>query len=169
MRTWKDGRARIDGFLEDYANIIDGLLELYQTTFDLRWFSLARRLADEVLTHFAADDGGFYDTSTRHETLIARPRSLQDNATPSGNSMMAKCLAKLAAYTGDARYEAAAAGALSSLTAAARQYPQAFGEELSALHLLARGIHEVAILGGLAEERPRRRCCAKPRRSIAPA
>jgi uncharacterized protein len=153
LRTWKDGRAKIDGFLEDYANLIDGLIELYQSTFDARWFTEARRLADHVLAHFAADDGGFYDTSTRHEALIARPRSLQDNATPSGNSMMAKGLAKLAAYTGDERYDAAARGALAALTAAARQYPQAFGEGLSAMDLLARGIDEIALVGDPADAR----------------
>jgi uncharacterized protein YyaL (SSP411 family) len=152
LRTWKGGRAKIDGFLEDYANLIDGLLELYQTTFDVRWFSEARRLADHVLAHFAAEDGGFFDTSTRHESLIARPRSLQDNATPSGNSMMAKGLAKLAAYTGDARYDAAARATLTQIAAAARQYPQAFGEGLSAMDLLARGIDEIAIVGDPTHE-----------------
>ncbi len=155
LRTWKGGRAKIDGFLEDYANLIDGLLEVYQSTFDIRWFTEARRLADYVLAHFAADDGGFFDTSNQHESLIARPRSLQDNATPSGSSMMAKGLAKLAAYTGDERYDAAARGAVNALTAAARQYPQAFGEGLSAMDLLARGIDEIAIVGDPAQAETR--------------
>jgi hypothetical protein len=147
LRTWKGGRAKIDAFLEDYGNLIDGLIELYQTTFDVRWFTEARRLADHVLAHFAAEDGGFYDTADTHEKLVARPRSLQDNATPSGNALMAKSLARLAAYTGDGRYETAARGALASLAAAMRQYPQAFGESLSAVDLLVRGIDEIAIVG----------------------
>ncbi|MCC6616338.1 MAG: thioredoxin domain-containing protein [Anaerolineae bacterium] len=155
LRTWKDGRAKITAFLEDYANLIDGLIELYQTTFDLRWFAEARRLADEVLARFSADDGGFYDTGDTHEPLIARPRSLQDNATPSGNAMMAKCLARLAAYTGDARYDEAARKALAPLAGAMRQYPQAFGEGLNALDLLVRGIDEVAIVGQPTDERTR--------------
>ncbi len=151
LRTWKDGTAKISAFLEDYANLIDGLIELYQTTFDPRWFVEARRLADHVLAHFAAPDGGFFDTSDAHETLIARPRSLQDNAVPSGSAMMAKCLAKLAAYTGDARYDEAARAALAPLAAALRQYPQAFGEALSAVDLLVRGIDEVALVGDPAD------------------
>jgi len=155
LRTWKDGRAKIVAFLEDYANLIDGLLELYQTTFDPRWFAEARRLADDVLARFSAGEGGFYDTSDTHEQLIARPRSLQDNATPSGNSMMAKCLARLAAYTGEARYDEAARRALAPLAGAMRQYPQAFGEGLSAVDLLVRGIDEVAIVGQPEDERTR--------------
>jgi uncharacterized protein YyaL (SSP411 family) len=155
LRTWKDGRAKINAFLEDYANVIDGLLELYQATFERRWFDEARRLADYVLAHFAAEDGGFYDTSDAHEQLIARPRSLQDNATPSGNAMMAKDLARLAAYTGDARYDDAARKTLAPLAAAMREYPQAFGEALVAADLLVRGIDEIAIVGEPAEPRTR--------------
>jgi hypothetical protein len=151
LRTWKGGRAKIAAFLEDYGNLIDGLIELYQTTFDVRWFTEARRLADVVLARFAAEDGGFYDTADTHEKLIARPRSLQDNATPSGNAMMAKSLVRLAAYTGDGRYETAARGAFAPLAAAMRQYPQAFGESLSAVDLLVRGIDEIAIVGDPAE------------------
>ncbi len=94
-RTHKNGVSKINGYLEDYAHVIDGLLELYQTTFETRWFVEAQRLADVVLEHFRADDGGFYDTSDDHEDLIARPRNLQDNATPSGNSMMAYNLIRL--------------------------------------------------------------------------
>jgi uncharacterized protein YyaL (SSP411 family) len=146
-RTHKDGQSKIDGYLEDYAHLIDGLLELYQTTFDERWFVEARRLADYVLEHFAAPEGGFYDTGDQHEALIVRPRSLQDNAVPSGNSMMAKGLARLSAYTGESRYEDAARRLLSMLAEAMRQYPQAFGEALSAADMLVSGLSEVAIIG----------------------
>src|SRR5258708_35472053 len=111
--------------------MIDGLIELCRTTFDARFCYEAVALAEVVLTHFAAPGGGFFDTGDEHETLIARPRSVQDNATPSGNSMMAKVLIKLAAYTGEARYEQAALPILQSLVAAMRQYPSAFGEPLN--------------------------------------
>jgi uncharacterized protein YyaL (SSP411 family) len=147
LRTYKDGEAKINGYLEDYANLIDGLLELYQTTFDERWFVQARRLADRVLEHFAAEDGGFFDTSDDHERLIVRPRNMQDNATPSGNNLMAKQLVRLAAYTGDARYDEAARKTLQLLTEAMRQYPQAFGEALSAVDMLVGGLSEVAVVG----------------------
>jgi uncharacterized protein YyaL (SSP411 family) len=147
LRTHKDGQSKIDAYLEDYANLIDGLLELYQTTFDERWFIEARQLADHVLEHFTAQDGGFFDTSDEHESLIVRPRNLQDNATPSGNAMMAKQLLRLAAYTGDARYDEAARRFLGLLAEALRQYPQAFGEALNAADMLIAGVAEVALVG----------------------
>jgi len=100
-----------------------------------------------VLTHFAAQDYGFFDTSDDHEALIVRPRSLQDNATPSGNSIMAKQLSRLAAYTGEGRYDDAARSALRPMIQAMRMVPQAFGEALNAADNLTSGIVEVALLG----------------------
>jgi uncharacterized protein YyaL (SSP411 family) len=146
-RTHKDGVRKINATLEDYGCLIDGLLELYQTTFDEKWFTSARRLTDHALGHFAAPDGGFFDTSDDHETLIARPRNMQDNAVPSGNAMLAKSLIRLAAYTGEARYDEAARKTLGLLSEALRQYPQAFGEALSAVDMLVNGLAEVAIVG----------------------
>jgi uncharacterized protein len=146
-RTYKNGQAKINGYLEDYANLIDALLELYQSTFVEKWFNTARRLADVVLDHFTAEDGGFFDTSDDHEKLIVRPRALNDNATPSGNSMMAKQLIRLAAYTGDARYDEAARAVLRPMLPAMQQYPQAFGEALNAADMLIQGLAEVAIVG----------------------
>ncbi len=147
LRTYKDGKAKLNGYLEDYANMIDALLELYQTTFEERWFVAARELADVVLHHFPADEGGFYDTSDDHEKLIVRPRALQDNAVPSGNSMMAKQLMRLGAYTGDVRYDEAARGMLRLLVEALKQYPQAFGESLNAVDMIVNGVAEVAVVG----------------------
>ncbi len=149
LRTYKDGESKLNAYLEDYANLIDGLLELYQTTFEAQWFIEARRLADRVLEHFTADDGGFFDTSDDHETLIVRPRNMQDSATPSGSSMIAKQLLRLAAYTGNSRYGAAAEGALALLVEALRQYPQAFGEALNAADILVNGLDEVALVGAV--------------------
>jgi uncharacterized protein YyaL (SSP411 family) len=154
-RTYKDGQARINGYLEDYANLIDGFLELYQTTFDESWFSEAQQLAEVVLARFRAQDGGFYDTSDDHEALITRPRSLQDNATPSGSSMMAMGLLRLAAYTGDGDYFNAAQTTLSMLYAAMREYPQAFGQALSAAGALVNGLDEVAVVGDPADAETR--------------
>jgi hypothetical protein len=97
-RSHKEGQSKLNGYLEDYAHVIDGLLELYQTTFNARWFDEAQRLADHVLAHFRAEDGSFYDTSDDHEQLVARPRSVQDNAVPSGSNQMAYNLLRLGAY-----------------------------------------------------------------------
>lgn len=154
LRTWKGGVARIKGYLEDYGALIDGFLELYQTTLDERWFTLARRMTDHVLEAFRAEDGGFYDTGTDHETLITRPRNLQDNATPSGSSLMARALVRLAAYTGDARYDEAGRATVGLLVNAMREYPQAFGEALGAVEMLAAGLDEVAVIGAADQIAP---------------
>ncbi len=148
-RTHKDGRSKLNAYLDDYANLIDALLELYQTTFDERYFVEARRLADFALARFSSDDGGFYDTSDDHETLIVRPRNLQDNVTPSGNAMMAKQLLRLSAYTGDAAYQAAASTVLRKLSDAMGEVPQAFAESLNAADMYIRGLAEVAVVGDL--------------------
>jgi uncharacterized protein YyaL (SSP411 family) len=147
LRSYNHGAARISGFLEDYAALADAFLELYQTTFDERWFSAARALADAALAHFRAPDGGFFDTPDDGEALITRPRALQDNAVPSGSSLMARVLVRLAAFTGEAEYDQAARDTLGLLTAAMEQVPQAFGEALSATDMLVRGLREVAVIG----------------------
>jgi uncharacterized protein len=148
FRTYKNGIAKGNAYLEDYANLIDAFLELYQATYLTKWFQHAVKMANFVLAHFVAEDGaGFFDTSDDHEKLIVRPRSLQDNATPAGNTMMAKQLLRLFALTGDERYEAHARQTLRPLIPAMQQYPQAFGEALNATDLLVRGQKEVAIVG----------------------
>lgn len=146
-RTYKNGQARLNGYLEDYAHMMDAMLELYQSTYMEKWFAPARLLADAVIEHFSADDGGFYDTSDDHESLIVRPRQLQDSASPSGNSMAAKQLLRLAAYTGDARYDEGARSFLRMVVPVMQQYPQAVGESLNATDMLVHGLVEVAIVG----------------------
>ena len=150
FRSHKDGRSTLNAYLEDYANLVDALLELYQTTFEERFFAQARRLAEVALARFKSADGGFYDTSDDHESLIVRPRNLQDNVTPSGNAMMAKQLLRLTAYTGDPRYDEAGREVLRKLSDAMRGYPQSFAESLNAADMLIRGIDEVAFIGDLA-------------------
>lgn len=147
-KSANDGESKFNAYLEDYANIMDGLLELYQTTFDVRWFNEARRLADHVITHFTDHNGkGFFDTRDDHEKLITRPKSLQDNATPSGNNLMAYNLVRLAAYTGNAIYETIAHEHLEALSSGMQEYPSAFGNALIASHLWVHHPIEVAIVG----------------------
>jgi uncharacterized protein YyaL (SSP411 family) len=146
LRTWRDGQARLNGYLEDYAFLVHGLLELYQTTFDARWFVAAVELAETMIEHFAAPQG-FYDTSDDHETLISRPRDLQDNAVPSGNAMASWVLLRLADLTFDMRYGDLAERSLRSAQAWLGQYPLGFGQWLTALdHALATRC-EIAIIG----------------------
>jgi uncharacterized protein YyaL (SSP411 family) len=148
MRTWKAGSgARLNGYLEDYTHLIEGLLALYQTTFEARWFVAAREMADALIAHFAAPDGTFYDTSDDHEALVTRPRDLQDNAVPAGNSMAATVLLKLGAYTGDPHYTELAENALRALQASFAKYPTAFGQWLIAYEYAIGNPQEVAVVG----------------------
>ncbi len=98
LRTWKDGLARLNGYLEDYACLIDGLIATHAATFDARYLSAAVELADEMIDLFWDDEvQGFFDTGRDHEALITRPRDFFDNATPSGTSVAVDVLLKLAA------------------------------------------------------------------------
>jgi len=159
LRTWKDGSegggaatapgggAKLNAYLEDYADLAEGLLQLYQTTFDERWFVAARELADLILEHFADGAGGFFATSDDHEELLRRPRSEEDNALPSGGAMAALVLVQLAAYTGDDRYAAAAEAALQLMAENAATMPLGFAQWLVALDLYLAPPLEVAIVG----------------------
>jgi uncharacterized protein YyaL (SSP411 family) len=146
-RSWKDGHARHAGVLEDHADLAEGLLALYQATFDERWFIGARDLLDAVLERFGAPEGGWFDTASDHEALIARPRSMQDNAVPSGNAMAVTALLRLAALTGEARYRDAAEAALRTVGDLPSRHPQAFPQWLVAFQLAARPFDEVAVIG----------------------
>ncbi len=146
-RSWKDGRATADGVLEDHADLADGLLALYEATFDERWFVEARALSEVILDHFADPDGGFFDTADDAETLVSRPRDLQDNAMPSGGAMATTVLLRLAALTGETRYEAAAEHALAAVIDVAPRHPTFFAQWLIALDLAVTPIDEVALIG----------------------
>lgn len=146
-RTYNHGQAKLNGYLEDYANAIDAMLELYQLTFDERWFTAAVELADYVLASFAAPDGGFYDTSHDHEALIVRPRTLQDSAVPCGNTMIAKQLLRLHALTGDQRYREASEQLLLVLVNPMQEFPTAFAQALNGADMLVYGMDEVALVG----------------------
>jgi len=148
-RSWKDGRSSGQGVLEDYANLADGLLALYEATFDERWFATARTLADAILDRFADPAGGFFDTAIDHEQLVTRPKDVQDNATPSGSAMATFVLLRLAALTGESRYRAAAERALATTTPYLVRYPTAFAQWLQAADFSLAPVAEVAIVGDL--------------------
>jgi uncharacterized protein YyaL (SSP411 family) len=155
LRRWKRrpehaegaGEAKLNGCLDDYSYLIEGLLELYQTTFDPRWFMAAQELAETMIEHLQAPEGGFFDTSDDHETLITRPRGLQDNATPSGNAMAITTLLKLAGFTKELRYVDIVHQALAQMQSMLAQYPLGFGRWLQALTYSLSKPHEVAIVG----------------------
>ena len=151
-RSWKDGRSTGEGVLEDHADLADGLLALYDSSFVERYFVAARELADAILAHFGDPAGGFFDTADDHEALITRPKDVQDNATPSGSSMAASVLLRLAALTGESRYREAADHAIATVTPYLARYPTGFANWLSAAHLAVEGIDELAVVGDPDEE-----------------
>jgi uncharacterized protein len=120
---------------------------LYQTTFEPRWFVAARELAETLLEHFADSEGMLYDTSDDHETLITRPRDLQDNATPSGNAMAVTAPLKLAGLTNELRYVDIAHQALALMQPMMSQYPLGFSQWLQALAYALSKPREIAIVG----------------------
>jgi uncharacterized protein YyaL (SSP411 family) len=149
LRTWKPGHeARLNGYLEDQANVADGLVATYEATFEPRWLSAAIELGDVILERFAdTQHGGFYDTSRDHETLITRPKDLFDNATPSGNSVAADVLLRLAVLTERDDLRQAARGVLELLREPMARYPLGFARALSALDFYVARVREIAIVG----------------------
>ena len=146
-RTWKEGQPRLNGYLEDYAHYSEGLLELYQSTFDPAWFDAAVGLADEILAHYSDPASGFFDTSDDHEELLFRPKETRDGAMPSGGSVAAMVLAKLGEYTGESRYSEAAGAAVAGVADQMSQVPSGFAMWLSALDFMLSPPSELAIVG----------------------
>jgi uncharacterized protein YyaL (SSP411 family) len=148
LRTYNRGRAKLAGYLEDHAFLLEALITLYESTFDPRWFGEARTLADTILAHFAdREHGGFFSTADDHEALVARRKDLEDTPIPSGSSSAALGLLRLARLTGEHRYEEAALGVLRLVHEIAPQHPAAFGHLLQALDFHAAPVREVAIVG----------------------
>jgi uncharacterized protein len=148
LRTWKDGEARLNAYLEDHAYLLEALLTLYESSFEPRWFGEARRLADAMMERFADEEnGGFFETSSDHERLLARRKDLEDHPIPSGNASAAYGLLRLAALTGEHSYEERAVGVLRLLHELAPQHPQAFGHLLQALDFHHSPVKEVALVG----------------------
>ena len=154
FRVWRNGKASGAVFLEDYAALILGLLDLYQTDFNVRWFASAQELADELIVRFVDPAGGFFDTpidgdarANDHPPLLYRPKDLQDNATPSGNALAAEALLKLAALTGRDDYRALADQTLRLIAEPALRYPTSFARWLTAADFALAQVKQVAIIG----------------------
>jgi uncharacterized protein YyaL (SSP411 family) len=153
LRSWKDGQAKIDGYLEDYALLIDGLLYVHELTFDPGWIEAARGLAERMLDLFwDEEEPGFYDTARDagalgRAPLPVRPRDPLDNATPSGTSVAASVLLRLAIILGREDFARRAAAVLASQHEAMVRYPSAFGEALQALDLYLSTPPEIAVVG----------------------
>ncbi|MBC7878697.1 MAG: thioredoxin domain-containing protein [Anaerolineales bacterium] len=151
-RAWRDSTTTDAVFLEDYAALILGLLELYQTDFNNKWFTAAQELTDEMIEKFNDPNGGFFDTAHNSETLLIRPKDITDNATPSGNALACEALLKLAAFTDEGKYRDLAEQALKLVGDSALRYPLGFARWLSAAENAQRNTKQVAVIGEAGEE-----------------
>jgi uncharacterized protein YyaL (SSP411 family) len=149
LRTYKDGDARLNAYLEDHAFLLEALLTLYESSFEPRWFAAAREIGDEILARFGdAERGGFFSTSSDHEQLIARRKELGDHPIPAGNSSAALGLLRLEALSGEREYGNQAEGTLRLFARTAVQHPESFAHLLRALDFALEPTREVALVGG---------------------
>jgi hypothetical protein len=151
LRSYKDGRARITGYLEDHAALALAAIAVYEVTFDERWLTRARGLADALTRWFWDEESAaFFDTASDHERLITRPREVTDNAIPSGTSLAVELLLRMAELYDDSDARTRATRVLESLAPAMMRYPTAFGHLLGCADMLVNGAVEVAIAGDIA-------------------
>ena len=152
LRTYRQGQAKLLAYLEDYAFVADGLLALYEATFEPRWLNEAIFLADSMVELFWDEEAGFfYDTGTDHESLVIRPRDVFDNAQPCGGSVASDLLLRLAVITGNQEYSVKAARPLRALNELMSNAPGGTGHWLATLDFYVSTPKEIAILGPLAD------------------
>lgn len=146
--TYKDGQTKIDGYLQDYALVIDALLSLHQATFGGEWLRQAISLAGIMLEQFWDEATGMlYDTSERHQDLFVRPRSVVDQALPSGPSAATLTLLKVATLTGEEQFRQVAAQSLGSVRELMSNHPLGFSNWLCALDFYLSQPKQIAIIG----------------------
>jgi uncharacterized protein YyaL (SSP411 family) len=146
--TYKDGKASIEGYLEDYASVIEGLLNLHQATFKSKWLNEAIRLADVMVDEFWDESAVlFFDTGKRHQALFIRPRNTHDGALPSGSSLATSVLLKLSRLINNKSFERIAVSSLTTMGRIISQFPQVFGNWLCALDFHLSTPQEIAIVG----------------------
>ena len=150
LRSYREGQAKLHGFLEDYSFVADGLLSLYEATFQQRWLDGAVELADEMISLFWDEgEGCFYDTGRDHEELVIRPRDVFDNAQPCGGSVASDVLLRLSVITGNEDYASKAVAPLRTLTELMGRTPAGTGRWLAALDFYLSTPKEVAVVGPL--------------------
>jgi uncharacterized protein len=146
-RSFKDGLARFNGYLEDYGLIVSALVDVYEASLDRRYLDFAGELAEVIIERFADPErGGFFFTSDDHEKLITRAKAAFDGSTPSGNSAAVMALLRLHPYLGDQRYLLAAEQTLRLFAPFMEKQPFAFSHMLEAVDLFQRGATQVVIV-----------------------
>jgi uncharacterized protein YyaL (SSP411 family)/aryl-alcohol dehydrogenase-like predicted oxidoreductase len=153
FRTYRAGKAHLDAYLEDYAFLADGLVDLYEAGGDIRYLREAAHLAERTLTDFGDEaGGGLYDTAKGHEALILRHREGADGAIPSANAVAAWALARLSFHLDRAEFRDAAIAAVSAYGRLIAEHPRAFCQSLAVADFLLEGPVELALVGTPGEE-----------------
>ena len=153
LRTSRDGVAGLSwGVLDDYANVAEGFLALYQVSGDEKWIILTGKLLDNILAHFDDGAAGFFDTADNAPSLVRRPQSISDNAEPAGWLAAANALLSYAAITGKNSYRIRAEAALAKITPLITRAPRAVGWGLVAATAMVDGPMQIAIVGAKGEE-----------------
>jgi uncharacterized protein YyaL (SSP411 family) len=148
LRSYKNGEARLAGYLEDHAALGLGALALYELTFDAVWLERARAMCDAMLRWFWDEKNSvFYDTAHDHEALVTRPRDITDNAMPSGTSLAVDLMVRIAELTGDEELRRGASIVLESATELMMRHGPAFGHLLGVADMVVHGAVEVALIG----------------------
>ncbi|MDP1769366.1 MAG: aldo/keto reductase [Nitrospirota bacterium] len=148
LRTSRKGRAHLDGVLEDYAYLAEGLIDLYEACGQERYLAAALQLAERIVDSFRDEDqGGFYTTAKTHEPLIIRAREGADGATPSGNAVTVSALARLSYHYDRQDLREAAIAGIRVYGRQMARYPRAFAKSLAVVDLLAEGPVELAFVG----------------------
>jgi hypothetical protein len=145
MRSWRNGRTSVPGFLDDHAAMAAGLFSLYSATGEVQWYVEAMRLV-ETLGHFSNPQGGFFSTRDDAQTLIKRPTDNTDNPHPSGNALASEALLTASLLTGDAELRVRAESALAATGLFAERYPSMVGRHLAVAHSMGK-TRELAIIG----------------------
>jgi uncharacterized protein YyaL (SSP411 family) len=151
MRSWRNGKASQKGFLEDYASLILALLALYQVDPDPDWYQASGKLVKQMIEHFYDPNAGFFDTSDLEESLIVRPKEIQDNAVPSGNALAVTALLYFHTLSGDPEIRQMAERILGGVSGIVSRYPLSFSQWLCAIDLAVNPIFEIAILGNKSD------------------
>ena len=152
LRSWRNGKAHLNAYLEDYALVTEGFLSVYQASGQIRWLKLADQLMNTQFALFwDPERGNFYFTSTDHETLLLRQKEHLDNAIPSGNSLSSLNLLRLSVLCGKEEYRKQAEGMLTQVAAVLPQHPTAFGCWLQSLDFFLGPVQEIALLAEQGE------------------
>ena len=146
LRAWREGTAKNNAYLEDYAALIIGLITLYQADNDISWYHHAVKLTNEMVASFSADDGGFYNTRADHEKLLLRPKEIQDNAIPSGNALAMKALLLMEAYAHNEQWRIITEKALTGAQPLMTRHPTAFPYWLQSLDLAVSSTQQVVVI-----------------------